>query len=83
MLTGVREVGVALLLVALGAFGCLVVIWPRVAWLQWGRGPLGQRSPMTKAKVDAVPDGAVIVMRIVGAGVIVFCACALWALVTG
>lgn len=62
----------AALLLLFGGFGCLVLMLPKVAWLQIGRGSFGKRSPMTQAKLDAVPDSAVWVMRLVGVGLVVF-----------
>ena len=80
---GVNRGLVAALLLLFGGLGCLVIIWPRVAWLQIGRGSLGKRSHMTKAKLDAVPDSAAWVMRLVGLAFVLFSLSALWSLLSG
>jgi hypothetical protein len=80
MLSRVNRALVVAFLLLFGGFGCLVLIWPKVAWLQIGRGSLGKRSPVTKAKLDAVPGSAAWVMRIVGLGFVLFSLSALWSL---
>lgn len=82
MLSRVNRALVAAFLLLFAGFGCLVLIWPKVAWLQVGRGSLGRRSTMTKATLEAVPDSAAWVMRLVGLGFVLLSLAALWSLLS-